>query len=72
MGWIQGDTSLTNSKAYLFVARHLRFEEPEREQSEDIEMVKMPLAEAYQKVMDGEITHDQTVVLILKIYSLRS
>ena len=68
MGWIQGDTSLTNSKAYLFAARHLRFDEPERESSEDIETVKMPLAEAYQKVMDGEITHDQTVVLILKAY----
>lgn len=71
MGWIQGDTSITNSKAYLFVARHLRFDEPEREPSEDIETVKMPLAKAYRKVMDGEITHDQTVVLILKTYAVR-
>ena len=71
MGWIQGDTSLTNSKAYLFTARHLRFDEPERESSEDIETVKMPLAEAYQKVIDGEITHDQTVVLILKAHLIK-
>jgi 8-oxo-dGTP pyrophosphatase MutT (NUDIX family) len=68
MGWIQSDTSITNSKAYLFTARHLRFDEPEREVTEDIETVRMPLAEAYQKVTDGEITHDQTVVLILKAY----
>lgn len=71
MGWIQGDTSITNSKAYLFTARHLRFEEPERESSEDIDMIKMPLSEAYQKILDGEITHDQTVVLILKAYFMR-
>lgn len=71
MAWIQGDTSLTNSKAFLFTARHLRFDEPERESSEDIETVKIPLAEAYQKVMDGVITHDQTVVLILKTYAVR-
>lgn len=71
MGWIQGDTSLTNSRAFLFTARHLRFEEPDRESSEDIETIKMPLAEAYQKVIEGEITHDQTVALILKSYAVR-
>lgn len=66
MGNIEADTSITNSTAHLFLARKLVFGEPDREPSEDIETVKIPLAEAYQKVIDGDITHDQTVILILK------
>jgi len=68
LGTIEADTSITNSTAHLFIAEHLSFENPERESTEDIEIITMPLEEAVEKVMMGEITHDQTVVLILKAY----
>jgi ADP-ribose pyrophosphatase len=66
LGKIESDTSITNSTAYLFLARKLTFQEPEREGTEQIEMVKMRLNDAVQKVLSGEITHGQTCVLILK------
>src|SRR5215204_317627 len=66
LGKIESDTSITNSRAHLFLARKLTFNEPEREGTEQIETVKMNFDEALEKVMNGEITHGQTVALILK------
>jgi 8-oxo-dGTP pyrophosphatase MutT (NUDIX family) len=66
LGRIESDTSITNSTAFLFLARKLTFGEPAREGTEQIETVKMKLGEALEKVMNGEITHGQTVALILK------
>jgi len=66
LGKIQTDTSITNSTSHLFLARNLTFGKPEREATEDIETVKMPLAEALEKVNRGEITNGPTCVLILK------
>jgi 8-oxo-dGTP pyrophosphatase MutT (NUDIX family) len=66
LGKIESDTSITNSTAHLFLARKLTFGEPAREGTEQIETVKMKFDEALDKVMKGEITHGQTVALILK------
>jgi 8-oxo-dGTP pyrophosphatase MutT (NUDIX family) len=66
LGKIESDTSITNSTAYLFLARRLTFTEPEREGTEQIETVKMKFDEAVEKVMSGEITHGQTAALVLK------
>ena len=66
LGKIESDTSITNSTAHLFLARKLRFGEPEREGTEQIETVKMRFTEALEKIMSGEITHGQTVALVLK------
>ena len=68
LGKIESDTSITNSTAYLFLARKLTFQEPKREGTEQIEMVKMRLNDAAQKVLSGEITDGQTCVLILKAF----
>ena len=66
LGRIENDTSITNSRAQLFLARKLSFGEPEREGTEQIETVKMKFADALDQVLKGEITHGQTVALILK------
>jgi 8-oxo-dGTP pyrophosphatase MutT (NUDIX family) len=66
LGKIENDTSITNSCAHLFLARGLSFGKPAREGTEQIETVKMKLSEAVEKVMRGEITHGQTLALILK------
>ena len=70
LGKIENDTSITNSRAHLFLARRLTFTEPEREGTEQIETVKMKFDEALEKVMKGEITHGQTVIMILKASQL--
>ena len=66
LGKIENDTSITNSRAHLFLARRLTFGKPEREGTEQIETVKMKFDEALDKVLKGEITHGQTVALVLK------
>lgn len=66
LGIVESDTSITNSRAHLFLARKLSFKKPDREGTEQIETVKMKLTEAIEKVMNGEITHGQTIILILK------
>ena len=71
LGKIQTDTSITNSTSHLFLARNLSFGDPEREPTENIETVEMPLREAVEKVNSGEITNGPTCVLILKAASLQ-
>jgi 8-oxo-dGTP pyrophosphatase MutT (NUDIX family) len=66
VGKIQTDTSITNSTSHLFLARKLTFGKPHREETEDIETVKIPLSEALEKVVGGEITNGPTCVLVLK------
>ena len=66
LGTAETDTSIVHSPAHFFVARKLKFSEPEREGTEQIETVKMKLTDALEKVMSGEITHGQTAILILK------
>ena len=70
LGKLESDTSITNSTAFLFLARRLKFGKPEREGTEQIETVKMKFGEALEKVLQGEITHGQTVALILKASQL--
>lgn len=62
------DTSIINSQANLYICRGLSFSEPHRESTEQMQTLKMPLEEAVQKVMNSEITHGQSCVLILKAY----
>lgn len=66
LGEAETDTSIVHCPAHFFVARKLKFKEPEREGSETIETVKMTLDEAVEKVLRGEIKHALSCVLILK------
>lgn len=65
-GRIEENTSITKSFINLFIAQKLSFTEPQPEETEKIEIIKMLLADGVKKVMNGEITHDLTCILILK------
>ena len=60
------DTSIVRSRAHFFIARGLRFGEPEREGTEAMRPVKLKFREAVDKVLAGEIVHALSCVLILK------
>ena len=66
VGRIESLTAITNSHAELFVATNLKFAEPETEGTEELEPFRVSLNAARQMVMRGEITHAETIVLILK------
>ena len=68
LGKIDTDTSIIKHQVHLFLAKNLNFREPNREATEEIKTLKIKLDDAVQKVMDGEITHAPSCILILKAY----
>jgi len=66
LGLVDPFTSLIHSPATLFLARKLSFVEPHCDDTEIIRMVKVKLSEAVRMVMESEITHGPSCVLILK------
>ena len=58
--------SATDEYAIIYLARQLVQAEAEPEESEDLQVRKMPFAKAYEMVMNGEITDSLSMVAILK------
>jgi 8-oxo-dGTP pyrophosphatase MutT (NUDIX family) len=58
--------SATDEYCHIYLAQDLTLGEAEPEESEDLQLKKMPFAQAYQMVMDGEITDSLSMVAILK------
>ena len=63
--------SITDEVGIVFVAEGLTQGETEFEETEDLEIRKLPLEEAVQLVNDGEITDAISVAAILRIAALR-
>ncbi|MEM9940072.1 MAG: NUDIX hydrolase [Planctomycetota bacterium] len=59
-------TSIVLSPTQLYLARELEEQTASPEGTELIERVTLPLEDAVEKVMTGEITHGPTCILILK------
>src|SRR5215213_10747574 len=66
LGLVDAITSQVFSPARTFLARNLRFGEPETESTETLEPFKVKFDEAVRMVMDGEITQGTSCTLILK------
>jgi 8-oxo-dGTP pyrophosphatase MutT (NUDIX family) len=63
---IDADTSIVFCPAHQFLARGLKFREPSREGTEEMQTIKVKFDEAVAMVLDGRITHAPSCVLILK------
>jgi ADP-ribose pyrophosphatase len=66
MGFADPFTTMLSCPNHLFLARGLKAVEREPEEAEVMEVVRMPLDEAVDRVMSGGITHASSCVLILK------
>ena len=66
LGLLDAITSQVSAPARLFLARNLRFGEPETESTETLEPLKVEFEEAVRMVMDGRITQGISCTLILK------
>ena len=53
------------SRAYVFVAKDLEEGKPELEDDEEIELIKIPLSEAIEKVVSGEMNTSSHAAAIL-------
>lgn len=59
--------SVSDEFAIIYVARGLSFHESEPEETEQLQVKKIPFDEAYQMVLDGKITDSMSVAGILKV-----
>lgn len=59
--------SATDEHAFVFVATDLSFEESEPEETEDLKVKKVHITEAFEMIMNGEITDGISVAAIFKV-----
>lgn len=71
LGFFDLDTSIIQCPVYLFVAKDLTFIATDREGTETIEALTIPFQSAVQKVIESEMSHGPSSVLILKADALR-
>lgn len=62
--------SATDEFGVLYIARGLEFHSPEPEDSEQLEVRKIPFDELYQMVMDGKVTDSLSVIGALKVKAM--
>ncbi len=60
--------SATDEHAFIFLATNLSFSEAEPEETEDLQVKKIHIKDAYQMVLNGEITDAISVAAIFKVY----
>ena len=58
--------SVTDEYCHIYLATDLTEGESEPDENEELRIIKVPFEEAYQKVMNGEITDSLSMVAILK------
>jgi len=58
--------SVSDEKGVIYIAKELSYHEPEPEEGEILQLKKLPFSEAYEMVMNGEITDSLSVAGILK------
>ena len=63
--------SITDEVGFVYVATGLTEGEPEFEETEDLEIRKLPLRDAVQMVLDGEITDAMSVAALLRIDAVK-
>lgn len=66
LGRIHTSNSVCNESGILYLAQNLTLTEAEPEESEDLQLKKLPFEEAYQMVMEGKITDSLSLAAILK------
>lgn len=69
---LQLSNSVTNERAYTFVARDLKQFESSPEETEQLELRRLPLDEAFEMALTGTIRDAFSVVSLLKVQHLRS
>lgn len=68
---IEMSGSVFKSKSHLFLAKGLEIGENDLDVDEEIDVIKMPLETAVEKVMLGEINHAASMIGILILSNLR-
>jgi ADP-ribose pyrophosphatase len=68
LGVVDPFTTMVRCRNHLFIARDLEDVAHEREEGEVMEVHRLPIEAAFEMVMQGEITHAASCVLVLKTF----
>ncbi len=68
---LRTSNSVTDEKAYIFLATELTAGEQDLEDTEDIELIKVPVDIAIEMAMNGEIIDAMSVAALLKLAVMR-
>lgn len=68
---VQISNSVTDQDGHVFIAEQLTAGEQSLDDSEDIEVIRVPLKDAVAMACDGRITDDFSVVSLLRVALLR-
>lgn len=69
---IHTSNSVTDEEGFVFLAEDLTEGETEFDETEQLQILKLPLNKAIQKVMDGEITDAISIAGLLKVARLKN
>ncbi|EOZ95732.1 ADP-ribose pyrophosphatase [Indibacter alkaliphilus LW1] len=67
---IHTSNSVTDEEGFVFLAEGLTMGQTEFEETEQLKVIKLPLKEAVEKVMSGEITDGISIAGLLKVARL--
>lgn len=67
LGDLQLSNSVSDERGHVFVARGLTICEPDPEETEQLQLRRVPLAEAFRMAMEGEIRDLLSVAGLLKL-----
>jgi 8-oxo-dGTP pyrophosphatase MutT (NUDIX family) len=60
--------SVSDELAIIYLAQDLQLGEAAPEETEDLQLIKVPFTKAFEMVMNGEITDSMSVAAILKVH----
>jgi 8-oxo-dGTP pyrophosphatase MutT (NUDIX family) len=63
---IHVSNSVSDEYGYIYLAQNLTPCDPDPDDDEDLKILKIPFAEAYQMLEDGKIKDSLTVIALLK------
>lgn len=69
--FVHTSNSVTDEEGYVFTAEELEHGEPQFESTEKIDIRRLPLGDAVQMALNGEITDALSVAGLLKLAALR-
>jgi len=64
---IHTSNSVTDEEGFVFLAEQLTFGDTEFDETEDLKIMKLPLADAIEMVMEGKITDSISIAGLLKL-----
>lgn len=72
LGELDTSPALLDEKIHMYLAEDLTFGDRDLDDDEFLDVEKVPLADLYKMVMDGEIKDAKTQITVLKVWNMKN